>query len=92
MIVFLRVAIRLPGNGIARVTSLGGLKIETVTPLPEGNGFQVLAAWEVTATGGHWGHAHTRAVEYRVLAEIIVDVGKWKISGLTVLESQMSGG
>ncbi|MEP1929927.1 MAG: hypothetical protein ABJI96_07160 [Paracoccaceae bacterium] len=86
------IAIRLPGNGIARVTSLGGLKVETLTPLSEGNGFQVLAAWEITATGGHWGHAHTRAVEYRVLAELIADAGKWKISGITVLESQMSGG
>ncbi|WP_421979455.1 hypothetical protein [Roseibium sp.] len=84
------VAIRLPGGGIARVTSQSDVDVQSVSPLAEGRGMQALVTWQSQATGGHWGHRHTRTVEYRALVDLVAFGGLWKISGLTVLESQMS--
>jgi hypothetical protein len=81
-------AIRTPGGSIATVTDISDLKLERINPTLKPGGFSVLTKWTVKAQGGHWGHAHIRAVTFRVLAEVIPESGHWKLDGLTVIEAR----
>ncbi len=82
-------AVRVPGGGLARVNSVGGLVIEDMAALPQGFGFSGLAAWTADASAGHWGHGHRRIVEYRALIEVVEEAGHWKLDGITVLEARL---
>ncbi len=81
-------AIRTPGGSLATVTDISELELERINPTLTPGGFSTLAKWTVKAQGGHWGHAHMRAVTFRVLAEIIPESGHWKLDGLTVIEAR----
>ncbi|UWR03248.1 hypothetical protein K3740_00605 [Ruegeria conchae] len=81
-------AIRTPGGSLATVTDIRDLSLERVDPTLKPGGFSTLAKWTVKAQGGHWGHAHMRAVTFRVLAEVIPESGQWKLDGLTVIEAR----
>ena len=80
--------IRTPGGSLATVTDISALKVERVDPTLKPGGFSTLAKWTVKAQGGHWGHAHIRAVTFRVLAEVVPESGQWKLDGLTVIEAR----
>lgn len=80
--------IRTPGGSLATVTDISALKVERVDPTLNPGGFSTLAKWTVKAQGGHWGHAHIRAVTFRVLAEVVPESGQWKLDGLTVIEAR----
>ncbi len=80
--------IRTPGGSLATVTDIRDLKLERVDPTLKPGGFSILAKWTVKAQGGHWGHAHMRAVTFRVLAEVVPESGQWKLDGLTVIEAR----
>ncbi|MEW2915989.1 hypothetical protein AB1A64_02865 [Ruegeria sp. ANG10] len=80
--------IRTPGGSLATVTEIRDLNLERVDPTLKPGGFSTLAKWTVKAQGGHWGHAHIRAVTFRVLAEVIPESGRWKLDGLTVIEAR----
>ena len=84
------IVIRLPGGGIARVTSQSDVDVQSISRIADRRGVQVLVTWQFRATGGHWGHRHTRVVAYRALVDFVASEGLWQISGLTVLESQLS--
>lgn len=81
-------AIRTPGGSLATVTDISDLKLERINPTHTPGGFSALTKWTVKAQGGHWGHAHIRAVTFRVLAEVIPESGQWKLDGLTVIEAR----
>ncbi len=81
-------AIRTPGGSLATVTDISELELERINPTLTPGGFSTLAKWTVKAQGGHWGHAHMRAVTFRVLAEVIPESGHWKLDGLTVIEAR----
>jgi hypothetical protein len=81
-------AIRVPGGGLAQVDEVSDLRVDDLTPLSDGYGFQTLASWRVIASAGHWGHSHRRIVEYRALMEVFVEDGEWKLKGLTILEAR----
>ncbi|WP_171125950.1 hypothetical protein [Ruegeria sp. HKCCA4707] len=81
-------AIRTPGGSLATVTDISDLKLERINPTLKPGGFSALTKWTVKAQGGHWGHAHMRAVTFRVLAEVIPESGHWKLDGLTVIEAR----
>ncbi len=81
-------AIRTPGGSLATVTDISDLKLERINPTLKPGGFSALTKWTVKAQGGHWGHAHIRAVTFRVLAEVIPESGQWKLDGLTVIEAR----
>ncbi|KUJ71722.1 hypothetical protein [Ruegeria profundi] len=81
-------AIRTPGGSLATVTNISDLKLERINPTLKPGGFSTLAKWTAKAQGGHWGHAHMRAVTFRVLAEVIPESGHWKLDGLTVIEAR----
>ncbi|NOD89457.1 MULTISPECIES: hypothetical protein [unclassified Ruegeria] len=80
--------IRTPGGSLATVTDISALKVERVDPTLKPGGFSTLAKWTVKVQGGHWGHAHIRAVTFRVLAEVVPESGQWKLDGLTVIEAR----
>ncbi len=80
--------IRTPGSNLATVTDISDLKLERINPTLKPGGFSALTKWTVKAQGGHWGHAHIRAVTFRVLAEVIPESGQWKLDGLTVIEAR----
>lgn len=81
-------AIRVPGGGIARVTSIEHPNLQDLSPVQEGYGFQALANWSVQAGAGHWGHSHRRALEYRALVEVVEEAGVWKLDAITVVETR----
>lgn len=81
-------AIRVPGGSLARVTKIEEFKLEKVSELTDERGFSVLASWSVLAEAGHWGHAHTRYVTYRALADMVPQDGSWKLGGITVIEAR----
>ncbi len=80
--------IRTPGGSLATVTEIRDLNLERVDPTLKPGGFSTLAKWTVKAQGGHWGHAHMRAVTFRVLTEVVPESGQWKLDGLTVIEAR----
>lgn len=80
--------IRTPGGSLAAATDIGSPELERLDPISEPGGFQTLVKWSVQAEGGHWGHAHIRAVTFRALIEIVPEAGQWKLNGLTVIEAR----
>ncbi|MEZ6045305.1 MAG: hypothetical protein R3C11_06925 [Planctomycetaceae bacterium] len=80
------------GGPVARVTDLKILSvdIESVNDLNsqeklDPRSFQATSHWQVVGTVEHWGHIHTRTIEYQ--AEFIVSPvdQRWKIINLNVL-------
>ena len=46
------------------------------------------AVWQVTGSVGHWGHVHTRSNRYRADLTIAPDDGRWKLTGLEIIEEE----
>ncbi|MCA9039734.1 MAG: hypothetical protein KDA65_05230 [Planctomycetaceae bacterium] len=79
------------GGPVARVTDVKIISSEISEPnLDEATGqldpraFSVDGHWQVVGTVEHWGHIHSRTIEYRGLFEVSPVDHKWKITGLMV--------
>jgi hypothetical protein len=82
------VAIKVVGGGTARVNAIDDLVVKNVTAIDSGAGFRSLAEWTAQASAGHWGHSHLRRIRFRALMELEEFDGIWKITGMTVVDSQ----
>jgi hypothetical protein len=51
-----------------------------------GGGFVSHLTWMVTGSVGHWGHIHQRVNQYEARITVEVVEGRWKITGLELLE------
>ena len=81
-------AIKVAGGGIARVNAIDDLEVTDIGALDGRPGFRTLATWTARASASHWGHVHLRRIRFRALMELTEIDGAWKITGLTVVESQ----
>jgi hypothetical protein len=81
-------SVRLPTGALAQTDSIEDIRIEEVSVTDTRNGSRVLASWTAHVSGGHWGHQHLRAIEYRALLDVVLQEGSWKLAGLTILESR----
>lgn len=46
------------------------------------------ATWEVRGSVGHWGHVHTRSNRYRAKLTIAPTDGRWKLTGLEIIDEE----
>ncbi|WP_050606071.1 hypothetical protein [Ruegeria sp. 6PALISEP08] len=81
--------VALPSGAKAQVREVANLTVEDVEANADGNA-QVLARWDASVSGGHWGHMHQRVVSYRALLDFEPKEGAWYLSGLTVLAARMN--
>ncbi len=51
-----------------------------------GGGFVSHLTWMVKGSVGHWGHIHQRVNQYEARITVQVVDGRWKITGLELLE------
>ncbi|WP_144996244.1 hypothetical protein [Polystyrenella longa] len=79
------------GGPVARVTDIKIQAMEIGKPAQEPTAkkvdpraFTVDCTWQVVGTVEHWGHIHSRTIEYQALFVVSPVEGKWKITALTV--------
>ena len=80
-------AIRVPGDGLAKTDKVTDLNISEFRPFSSNAGFAAVVDWKVLASASHFGHEHLRNVHFRALADVVYHDGAWRLSGLTVLEA-----
>ncbi|WP_282152792.1 hypothetical protein [Ruegeria atlantica] len=83
-------SVSLPSGASAQIEATEGLVVENVDSNNADGSNQVLARWNATVSGGHWGHLHRRTVSYRALLNVELSEGAWSLSGLTILEAQLN--
>lgn len=78
--------LRNEGGAVCRVDEVTPLE-STVELAPDGEPvFEVLHAWQVRGSVGHWGHTHERTNVYRARYTVAHDGTGWKIAAWEVLE------
>jgi len=85
----MRKGIELEMQGGARVrvldVELDSVIGDHIEPAME---FEYGCRWTVAGTVGHWGHQHSRINQYDAMITIAVVDGRWKMTGLELLDSQ----
>ena len=81
-------AIQQAGGAQAKVTQVQVEKAEINQTVKSANTITVRSAWWALGTVGHWGHMHTRRNVYDAELTLAVVDGKWKITGIDVLEEK----
>ncbi len=82
-------SVSLLSGATAQIDSIEGLVVESLESKADG-GNQILAPWNASVSGGHWGHLHRRTLSYRALLEVRLTEGAWLLSGLTILEARLN--
>ena len=83
-----RKGLELANQGGAKV------KVKTIEMLDtnlvgsDGNALKIEARWNVAGSVGHWGHIHQRINAYHANISVEDIEGKWKLSGLEILEEE----
>ena len=62
--------------------------VDTERAKGQGITFQFKTKWTAMGTVGHWGHVHTRKNYYDALITVSGIDGRWKITGLDLLEEK----
>jgi hypothetical protein len=75
------------GGARAKVKSIEMQALD-ILPADEPGAFLASATWNVNGSVGHWGHVHTRSNQYQ--AELLIRSidGRWKLTGMNVLQEQ----
>nr|WP_319383823.1 hypothetical protein [uncultured Roseibium sp.] len=84
------IKIKITGGTTARVETIQDLSVSEILPLANERGFSGLVEWTARARGQHWGHTHLRDIAYRARADLIEQDGMWWLTGLTVLEMDIT--
>jgi len=68
-----------------KTVELGDLNPRALADRP---GFSATTTWTVRGSVGHWGHVHQRSNRYR--GELVIEPidGKWKLTGMELLEEE----
>ncbi|MAT16709.1 MAG: hypothetical protein CMJ46_15740 [Planctomyces sp.] len=79
------------GGPVARVTDINIVSSEIHPPRqlatdepPDPRAFQVDCHWQIVGTVEHWGHIHSRTIEYKAEFQVSPVKGEWKITHLDV--------
>ena len=79
-------SVSLPTGAVAQVDEIDRIRVEEVAA--DGATHQILVRWSAYLSGGHWGHQHRRAIDYRALMDVVASDGQWMVSGLTIIEAK----
>jgi hypothetical protein len=83
-----RRGLELVNQGGARVKVNDVEVQEAVLKSRDGGTLQVESRWSVGGSVGHWGHIHQRRNGYHALLEISDIGGRWKLTGLEILQEE----
>jgi hypothetical protein len=83
-----RKGLELANQGGAKVKVKNIEMLETNLVGSDGNALTIEARWNVAGSVGHWGHIHQRTNAYHANITIKDIEGKWKLSGLEILEEE----
>jgi hypothetical protein len=83
-----RKGLELANQGGAKVKVKNIEMLETKLVGSDGNALTIEARWNVAGSVGHWGHIHQRTNAYHANITIKDIEGKWKLSGLEILEEE----
>jgi len=75
------------GGACAKVKEIEMLSVEP-HELSGEPGFSARCVWNVAGSVGHWGHVHTRTNQYEADLTIQPIDGRWKLTGLEVLQEE----
>jgi hypothetical protein len=85
--VYESLVLRNAGGAVARIQDFAPGEVRVRFPA---NGaaaqFDVDGAWTITGAVSHWGHTHTRTIEYRAEATVRNDGTGWRLAAITMLE------
>jgi hypothetical protein len=83
-----RRGLELASQGGARVKVKEVELIDVSAKPAGGGGFAVRTTWRAAGSVGHWGHIHQRANRYMADLTINPVEGRWKLTGLEILEEE----
>jgi len=83
-----RRGLELANQGGARVKVNDVEVKEALLNAKDGDTLQVESHWTVGGSVGHWGHIHQRRNGYHALLEISAIDGRWKLTGLQILQEE----
>jgi hypothetical protein len=83
-----RRGLELASQGGARVKVKEVELIDVSAERADNGGFKARATWRAAGSVGHWGHVHQRINRY--MADLTVEPvgGRWKLTGLEILEEE----
>ncbi|OVE78097.1 hypothetical protein BVX98_01410 [bacterium F11] len=77
---------KIAGGSHAKVKSVTILAADVMERRKKEQVFTIRSKWTAMGDVGHWGHVHKRKNLYEALIDIMSIEGKWKMTGLTLLE------
>jgi len=81
-------AIKKAGGAQAKIKEVEVIDVETERAKGQGITFRFNTTWTAMGTVGHWGHVHMRKNYYVALITVSGIDGRWKITGLDLLEEK----
>jgi hypothetical protein len=81
-------AIQNAGGAQAKVNRVKLLENDFQTDSATSKTLIYHARWTAEGAVSHWGHTHKRTNLYEALVTLFADEGKWKISGLKILDEK----
>ncbi len=76
------------GGAQAKVKDVSVISASAQRHDEDGLGYRIRGNWTATGTVGHWGHVHVRENMYDAELKVQAIDGKWKITGLELLEEK----
>ena len=76
------------GGAQAKVKDVSIISASAQRHDEDGLGYRIRGNWTATGTVGHWGHVHVRENMYDAELKVQAIDGKWKITGLELLEEK----
>jgi len=83
-----RRGLELANQGGARVKVNDVEMLEASLAGSEADTLQIESRWSVGGSVGHWGHVHQRRNGYHALLEVSDIDGRWKLTGLEILQEE----
>ena len=81
-------AVQRAGGAQARVKSVDILSARAERTDDGDLAYRIRGNWTATGTVGHWGHIHVRENLYDAVIKVEAVDGKWKITGLDIVEEK----
>lgn len=81
-------AVQKAGGAQAKVKDIEILGVAAQRLVDKPLAYAVNANWTASGTVGHWGHIHVRKNYYDAIITVEGDTGRWKITGLELLEEK----
>ena len=81
-------AIKKAGGAQAKIKKIEVINVDVERVKEQGINFRLNTKWTAMGSVGHWGHVHMRKNYYAALITVSGIDGRWKITGLELLEEK----